>query len=80
MLFPFLLPAMPDRIKRQRFASISVILLLVFVYPLISIADKAAVIAGIPVLFLYLFLAWLGAIVLLWITAERKSNKNNPGS
>lgn len=71
---------MPDRIKRQRFASLSVILLLVFVYPLISIADKKTTIAGIPLLFLYLFGVWLAAIWLLWITAERKGNKNNPGA
>lgn len=71
---------MPDRIKRQQFASISVILLLVFVFPLISIANKASMIAGIPVLFLYLFGVWLGAIGLLWITAERKGPKNHPGS
>lgn len=71
---------MPDRIKRQRFASLSVILLLVFVFPLISIADKKDFIAGIPVLYVYLFIVWLGAIGLLWITAESKSNKNNPGT
>ncbi len=71
---------MPDRIKRQQFASISVILLLVFVFPLISIANKASMVAGIPVLFLYLFGVWLAAIGLLWITAERKGNKNHPGS
>ena len=71
---------MPDRIKRQRFASLSVILLLVFVYPLISIANKKTTIAGIPLLFLYLFGVWLCAIGLLWITAERKGHKNNPGA
>ena len=71
---------MPDRIKRQQFASISVILLLVFVFPLISIADKPVMTGGIPVLFLYLFGVWLAAIGLLWITAERKGNKNNPGT
>lgn len=71
---------MPDRIKRQQFATISVILLLVFVFPLISIADKAAMTGGIPVLFLYLFVVWLGAIGLLWLTAERKGHKNNPGA
>ena len=56
------------------------ILLLVFVFPLISIANKASMIAGIPVLFLYLFGVWLGAIGLLWFTAERKGTKNNPGT
>lgn len=71
---------MPDRIKRQQFATISVILLLVFVFPLISIANKSAMTGGIPVLFLYLFVVWLGAIGLLWLTAERKGHKNNPGS
>ena len=70
---------MPDRIKRQQFASISVILLLVFVFPLITIADKPSMRGGIPVLFLYLFGVWLAAIGLLWVTAERKSNKNHPG-
>lgn len=71
---------MPDRIKRQQFATISVILLLVFVFPLISIANKTAMVAGIPLLFLYLFGLWLGAIGQLLFTAERKGNKNNPGT
>jgi hypothetical protein len=57
-----------------------VILLLVFVYPLISIADKKTTVAGIPLLFVYLFVAWMAAIGLLWFTAEHKSNKNNPGT
>ncbi len=56
------------------------ILLLVFVFPLISIANKSVMIAGVPVLFLYLFGVWLGAIGLLWVTAERKGPKNNPGA
>jgi hypothetical protein len=71
---------MPDRIKRQQFVTISVILLLVFVFPLISIANKSAMTGGIPVLYLYLFVVWLGAIGLLWLTAERKGHKNNPGA
>lgn len=56
------------------------ILLLVFVFPLISIANKSAMTGGIPVLYLYLFVVWLGAIGLLWLTAERKGHKNNPGA
>lgn len=71
---------MPDRIKRQQFVTISVILLLVFVFPLISIANKSAMTGGIPGLYLYLFVVWLGAIGLLWLTAERKGHKNNPGA
>ncbi|MBL7722650.1 MAG: hypothetical protein JNK27_00805 [Chitinophagaceae bacterium] len=66
---------MPDRLKRQRFVFLSFVLLAVFIYPIVSIANKIKTIGGIPILFLFIFTAWIIAIFLLYRTAERKNNK-----
>lgn len=65
---------MPDRLKRQRFIFLSVLLTVVFVYPLISIANKPVRIAGIPLLFIYFLVAWIISIILLYRAAEKKTH------
>ncbi len=43
---------------------------LVFNPPLLSIFNLPEILLGIPILFLYLFLAWMGLIILLALTIE----------
>lgn len=66
---------MPDRIKKQRFAALAVLLLVLFSYPLLSIADKNRMLAGFPILYLYIFLAWSIGIYLLYRAGEKKEGK-----
>ncbi|HAN65371.1 MAG TPA: hypothetical protein DCQ34_03420 [Chitinophagaceae bacterium] len=66
---------MPDRIKKQRFAALAVLLLVLFSYPLLSIADKNRMLAGFPMLYLYIFLAWAIGIYLLYRAAEKDNGK-----
>jgi hypothetical protein len=68
---------MPDRLKRQRFISLAVLLLLIFIYPLISIANKPVRPGGIPLLFIYFFIAWIISIILLYRTAEKKNHPHS---
>lgn len=44
---------------------------LAFSYPLLSLFDRPVLPFGIPLLYLYLFLAWLGVIGLLAVIMER---------
>lgn len=65
---------MPDRIKRQKFIFLSLLLLVVFLFPLVRVANKPVRVAGIPALYLYFFITWLISILLLYRTAESRSN------
>lgn len=53
---------------------IFIIALLVLNYPLISLVDKKTLIAGIPGLYLYLFLVWAGIIVAIRQIVRSKNN------
>ncbi|MBL7702336.1 MAG: hypothetical protein JNM14_08805 [Ferruginibacter sp.] len=66
---------MPARLKKQKLTLFSVLLMLLFTFPLISVANRAAVFAGIPVLFLYIFIVWIVAIIILYRIAETKQKK-----
>jgi hypothetical protein len=66
---------MQSKLKQQKLTLFSVLLLALFTYPLVSVANKAALIFGIPVLFLYIFIVWILAIIVLYHIAERKQKK-----
>ncbi len=50
-------------------------LLVLFTYPVVSLANRPAFIYGIPVLFFYIFIVWIIAIIVLYRIAERKQKK-----
>jgi len=54
---------------------ISILLFIAFTYPIISIANKATLIYGIPLLFLYILIIWVIAIIVMYRLAERKQKK-----
>ncbi|MHC4295439.1 MAG: hypothetical protein ACYSTL_07620 [Planctomycetota bacterium] len=51
---------------------------LVFNPPLLSIFNLPENLFGIPILFLYLFLVWMGLIVLTALTIENADTNNVP--
>ncbi|ARS33960.1 hypothetical protein [Pontibacter actiniarum] len=63
---------MRDRVKGRRLFFISVLFLLLLNFPVLSIFNKGGVVAGVPVLYLYLMLGWLGCIVAIGLFVERK--------
>jgi tryptophan-rich sensory protein len=68
---------MQSKIKQQKLTLFSVLLLIIFTYPIVSLANRAMVVAGIPVLFLYIFVVWIIAIVILYRIAEGRQKKQN---
>ncbi|MDQ2962637.1 MAG: hypothetical protein M3R31_05680 [Pseudomonadota bacterium] len=40
-------------------------------FPLLYLFDRDIALAGVPLLFLYVFMAWAALIALLWLTVER---------
>lgn len=47
-------------------------------YPLLSLYDHVLLLWGVPLLYLYLFLAWLGIIGLTALVMERASERSEP--
>ena len=59
-------------IKTQRLAALFVLGAVLFNYPLLALFNRAVVVAGVPLLYLYVFLAWALLITLLALVAEKK--------
>jgi len=51
--------------------------LLLFMSPLIGVFDKAYLVLGIPVLYLFLFLAWVMLIALMALIVERPQSEED---
>lgn len=61
-----------SRLTAQRLAAMFLLGWLLFNYPLLALFNKAAAILGVPVLYAYIFLAWLGFIALVAYIVERR--------
>jgi hypothetical protein len=66
---------MQSKLKQQKLTLFSVLLLVLFTFPFISVANRAAMFAGVPVLFLYILIVWIIAIIVLYRIAEGKQKK-----
>ena len=64
---------MPNRVKLNQWL-VSVFLLgcLLFTFPLLSLFDHRETVIGIPILYGYLFVAWMLLIVLMALVIERR--------
>lgn len=59
---------MKDRLRTARLVAAAVLGLVLFNYPVLAVFDADGLVAGVPVLSAYLFLAWILVIALVaWI-------------
>jgi hypothetical protein len=66
-----------DLKKHQRLLALFLLFLMLFNYPVISIVNRPVLVGGIPLLYLYLFIAWLLMLVLLaWVVRDQPSQKD----
>lgn len=63
-----------SQLTAQRLAAMFLLGWLLFNYPLLALFNKVAAIAGVPVLYAYIFLAWLGFIALVACIVERRQD------
>ena len=59
--------------KAQRLIALFVLGCLLFSFPLLSLFNAGGTVLGIPVLYAYLFGAWVGFIALVILVVERDS-------
>jgi len=62
---------MSDEQRGKRLIAVFLLGLALFNFPLLAVAETGERLFGLPVLFLYLFAAWAGLIVLLALIVER---------
>ena len=62
--------------KEQKLIIISVLFLILFNFPIISIFNKGGNINGIPTLYMYVFFVWILFIIIIF-NVLRKSSKEN---
>ena len=57
-----------DRLRSVRLLATAALALVLFNYPMIALFDKPVLVAGVPLLWAYLFVAWALVIALVgWI-------------
>lgn len=59
-------------LKSQRLAALFLLGCLLFNYPLLAIFNRATLLGSIPMLYVYVFVAWALLIVLLALVVEKK--------
>jgi hypothetical protein len=61
----------PPGVRAARLVCLFLLAALLFNYPLIGVFNAPATILGVPVLYAYLFAAWLAVIVLAALAVRR---------
>ena len=56
--------------KGQRFMALSMLGMLLFNYPILTLFNVPGALLGVPVLYAYLFIAWAALIALMAFLAE----------
>jgi len=64
-----------NTLSGQRLVAVFLAGLILFNYPVLSLFDRFAVIAGIPLVFAYLFAAWAALIALMAWVVERRGER-----
>ncbi len=68
---------MPDR-KNERLFFLFVLAGLLLLYPIVDLASHDTLLFGLPLLYVYLFGAWLAIIIFIYIVVARSSGRNLP--
>jgi hypothetical protein len=63
-----------DKIKGRRLVGLFLLGMLLFNFPLLCLFNRAVLVLGIPVLYLYLFSMWSLIILLMRIIIQSKSD------
>lgn len=65
---------MKERLMNEKLVFFSAIFCVLLLYPVLSIFNRSSLIWGIPILYLYLFVAWIFIIAVLFYMV-RKDNR-----
>ena len=64
-----------DNITGRRLAGLFLLGLLLFNFPLLSLFNRPVMVLGVPLLYLYLFVAWWGIIALTLAISRSRTGR-----
>jgi hypothetical protein len=64
-----------DNIKGRRLAGLFLLGMLLFNFPLLSLFNRPLLVLGVPLLYLYLFVAWWAIIALTLAISRSRSDR-----
>lgn len=64
----------------QRLVALFFLGVVLFNHPILSLFNQPVLVAGLPLLFLYLFAVWCGLIVLIGLTTGIRPRRNGSGA
>jgi len=62
---------MNDNVKQPRFVALCMLGLVLFNFPVLALFNVPALVLGVPVLYVYIFAAWLCLIAAMAYVAEK---------
>ena len=65
---------MKQKIRNEKLILFAILLIVLLTYPFIAIVNKPFLVMGIPILYFYIFLVWLIAIVIIKRLADKKNS------
>jgi hypothetical protein len=68
---------MQNKTNNQKLIFLGILMLILLSYPFISVANKAQLLFGIPMLYLYIFIVWIIIIIILYRIVEKNQKENN---
>lgn len=71
-------PGGPHPARTERLVAAFLLGLLLFMPPFLAVASRDVAVAGIPLLYLWLFGGWLGLIVVLALVVECRRGNGGP--
>lgn len=66
---------MKEQLKEQKLLLLSIVFMILFNFPIISIFNFETTINGIPTLYFYVFTLWIILIIIIFITVNKDSNE-----
>ena len=65
---------MNEESKGQRFVAICMLGMVLFNFPILALFNVGGTVLGVPVLYAYIFLVWLGFIALIATVVDRSQD------
>ncbi|CAH0995524.1 hypothetical protein EMA8858_01647 [Emticicia aquatica] len=64
--------------KQQKAIAITIFLICLLNFPILSLFNKAIFVLGIPLVYVYIFSVWIIGIIIIALIAESKNEVNTP--
>lgn len=73
----FYFATMKNSARKQRLILLSILVVLLYTFPFLSITNKHLLVKGFPLFYIYIFVSWCIIIFVLYKLADKRKNKTD---